>query len=423
MAVASGRWFAKNGAEIAISTTAVPWRNYVIPDLTVGVEMELLLWPTSGALWDPTPLFTRFEGDKSVSQEARQDMVEVKTVHPDPSPQAVLAELKGNIGNVVRYLNSQGVLALPLSLDPLKLVAPVAPYPFIQRITDLKHGRGPTHLQGNCSFQVNVAVGDGNAALHVHKALRGIGPLLIAMTASSPFFNRAKSGLVAMRPNIRSLCLDSGWVPEEIAETQWEEYFARRAKLCEIGPVMTTPWAHNGPMRIRPDRDFCIEFAQSEVVWDLRRAEAVVRFLRDLTRKVLESYCDGNPIVMQPFLGNKLSLGIQKNTQEAAIRGLEGKFITTTGDVVPTKRAIEGLLEWVGADDYASLLDGPSTGEALLAEFNRRHPVCAGGCSRCAETVEALCVELAVRFADQFGILPCLNLPVIPGPGGNVHAI
>src|SRR3989344_266791 len=129
MAVASGRWFAKNGAEIAISTTAVPWRNYVIPDLTVGVEMELLLWPTSGALWDPTPLFTRFEGDKSVSQEARQDMVEVKTVHPDPSPQAVLAELKGNIGNVVRYLNSQGVLALPLSLDPLKLVAPVAPYP------------------------------------------------------------------------------------------------------------------------------------------------------------------------------------------------------------------------------------------------------------------------------------------------------
>ncbi len=391
-------WRTKSGAEIPIDHTAVARKEYRIPALTVGLEQEYLC---NGLV---ASVLEHFRDSEAVGYEARADMIEVRTA-PDSDVSNVVADLARVTTAVVRVVRANGLDIIPLALHPSQVIGEASPAEFIRKVLRAKHGLATTAMQAICSLQINVAVEDGNAALFVHNALRGVGPHFLALTANSPFHAGRRSGLLATRANLRGILLDSGWVPEDIPETSWQQYFTERAKLCAIGSVYTTPWAHNLPMRIRPDRKFCIEIGWPEVVPDFARLKLLVRFTQALVRRILECYISGEPL--HPALGyRQTQMGIQKNIQEAVIRGCNGKFFDAEGNLAILRDTTHELFRWVfngSTEGFEPMFQPPPAYMALL-RFAELHPKCIAdeGCDGCLEVVNAIVAEARQRFYAQF---------------------
>ncbi|MDQ0674054.1 carboxylate-amine ligase [Pseudarthrobacter siccitolerans] len=174
---------------------------------TFGVEEELLLVdpgtgeavPVAGALWD---LYVRPMDSASgpvLTAEFQQEMIEVVT-----PPHATMAALEADIirGRAIadRAAQDVGVRVAALATSPL----PADPHPVqLRRFMAMTEEYGLTaREQLTCGCHIHVSVESAEEAVGVLDRIRIWLPVLIALSANSPFWHGKETGYASYRSQV-----------------------------------------------------------------------------------------------------------------------------------------------------------------------------------------------------------------------------
>jgi glutamate---cysteine ligase / carboxylate-amine ligase len=176
------------------TTAAAPW--------TVGIEEEVMLldpgdWSLASRVDDVLPDLSRWVADRA-SAETHGSALELAS-RPNASPSRAAAEL------------ARLRAGLAADLAPLHLRAAVAgTHPFAQwNEVEVSAGARYQSIYGSMrelarreptfALHVHVAVPDAEAAVRALRGLRAHVPLLLALSANSPFWQGRDTGLAAAR--------------------------------------------------------------------------------------------------------------------------------------------------------------------------------------------------------------------------------
>jgi len=213
-----------------------------------------------------------------------------------------------------------------------------------QRIIDTPHYRRNDEILGyvvwrNNSFGIHVHTGirGVDRAIAVNNGLRNYLPELLALSASSPFVEGVSTRLHSARTEIFTRMFPRCGVPDSFAG--WDEYEAFVRFLYTTGSIdeHTQIW-----WSVRPHLAFpTIEIRICDGQPDLEDARSLAALMHALTARIARALDEGEPLPDHP---HRL---IEENLWRAIRHGLGGEMIDlATGDVRPTRAAVERLVEW-----------------------------------------------------------------------------
>jgi glutamate---cysteine ligase / carboxylate-amine ligase len=213
-----------------------------------------------------------------------------------------------------------------------------------QRIIDTPHYRRNDEILGyvvwrNNSFGIHVhtAVRGPDRAIAVNNALRNYLPVLLALSASSPFVEGVSTRLHSARTEIFTRMFPRCGVPDSFAD--WAEYESFVRFLYETRSIdeHTQIW-----WSVRPHLAFpTIEIRICDAQPDLEEARSLTALMHALTVRVARALDEGEPL---PDYPHRL---IEENLWRAIRFGLAGELIDlSTGRVRPARAALEELIEW-----------------------------------------------------------------------------
>jgi carboxylate-amine ligase len=339
-------------------------------DFTVAVEEEF-------ALLDPDTLslVNRFEQLQAhaAGQEVEQHLV----------GELIASEAEVRTGRCESFAEAAAKMGerreqLSALADELQIVLgasgthPWSPWQ-AQRIIDTPHYRRNDELlryvvwRNNTFGQhVHVAIHGADRAVQVASAMRNFLPELLALSASSPFVEGVNSGLRSARTQIFTRAFPRCGIPDAFAD--WREYEQFVRFLYRTGSIAehTQLW-----WSVRVHLAFpTVEVRIADAQPDLGEARSLAALAFSLVARCARAVDEGEPLVWQP---NRM---IEENLWRAIRWGLSGEMIDlATGEVRPTRTALEELIEWVmpvaeelGAAPYLAVPEQNSA-ERQIARF------------------------------------------------------
>jgi carboxylate-amine ligase len=238
-----------------------------------------------------------------------------------------------------------------------------------QRIIDTEHYRrveeGLKYVawrNNTFSLHVHVGVRDLDRAVRVCDRLRAVLPLLLALSASSPFLDGRASGLHSSRSQIFGIPEVFGsWA----AYRDYIEFLFRTASIVEFTQVW---WS------IRPHLAFgTVEVRICDVQSNASDSEALAGLIVACVAQALREIDEGVPFADAP---GRL---IEENMWRAIRHGLDGRMIDLErGEEYPAAQIAERLLAWT-APVRAELGIDPELPERNSAQ--RQLAMLAGGAS------------------------------------------
>src|SRR5918998_2755763 len=208
---------------------------------TIGLEEEFQLVDPSTRELAPaieTVLDTLPSGFDLMAPELFQDCVEMRT--PVYSSVAKLTrELRGLRSEVAKAANKAGARLGGSGLHPIS-------DPFVQRFTPgeryerMEEELGAlARLQIIYALHVHVGVPDAEAAIRATNALLRHVPLLVALSANSPFWNGMDTEFSSARVKIRDASPRSGLPP---TFRSWDEFERYTEALVAMGNIPDYSW-------------------------------------------------------------------------------------------------------------------------------------------------------------------------------------
>ncbi|MCW2924955.1 MAG: glutamate--cysteine ligase [Thermoleophilia bacterium] len=186
-------------------------------------------------------------------------------------------------------------------------------------------------------LHVHVGLDCADKTMYVFNALRTELPLLLALSANSPFWQGSTTGLQSSRIKVFDAfprsgmppALDGGW-------DEWEALLARGARSGLI-PDHTYVW-----WDVRPHPDFgTIEVRICDAQTRLRDTAGLAALVQALVAWHGERFDAGQRVVE-----NVPQLLIEENRWSAARYGLDGEMVDfTTDTLVPTRQLLIQLLD------------------------------------------------------------------------------
>ena len=311
-------------------------------DLTVAVEEEF-------ALLDPDTLelTNRFEDlqDAAAGTELEEHLVgeliaseiEVKTGRCESFGEAAerMVERRAQLGALA---DAHGVALAATGTHPWSRWQD-------QRIIDTPHYRRNDELLRyvvwrNNSFGIHthIAVRGADRAVAVCNAFRNVLPELLALSASSPYYDAMDSGLHSARTQMFTKSFPRCGVPDHYGD--WDTYCRYIELLSRTRSIVeyTQVW-----WSIRPHFTFgTVEVRICDAQPDLREAQSLAALTYALAARFARAIDEGEPL---PSLAPRL---IEENMWRAIRYGLSGELIDfDTHEVVPARARIERLIEWV----------------------------------------------------------------------------
>jgi carboxylate-amine ligase len=187
---------------------------------------------------------------------------------------------------------------------------------------------------------VHVGIDDADKAIHVANGMRVHIPILLALSANSPFWRGRATGLKSSRTPIFRLLPRVGLPPRF---ESWEEYCSRLEFMVEARavPDYTYLW-----WDVRPHPN--LGTVELRVFDQQTRIEHTVGFAAlavALAHRLSVRYDDGVPSVEHPW---EL---IDDNKVRAAIVGIEGKLIEfSRGEEVDAAVMAQGVIDELSSD-------------------------------------------------------------------------
>jgi carboxylate-amine ligase len=316
--------------------------------LAVGVEEEVMLVdPLSGDLASRVgDVFEAADAEllPHLAKETHGCAVELHTA-PHDGPEAALAELA-----VLRA-------ALRSTLEPLGLrPAAAGTHPFANwRDVEAPAGsrqqevhrslRALARREPTFALHVHVAIGDPDVAVRAMNRMRAHVPLLLALSANSPFWQGRDSGLASARTPLFQAFPRAG-LPRVFAD--YEDLVGAQDGLIRSGAIPEPSFIW-WDVRLQP-RYGTLEVRVMDAQTTLDRTLALVA----LTRALVAAELTDEGLAPATLVGSYEALN--ENRFLALRDGVEAELIDPErGALVPVAAVLEGL----DVGDFAALLEDP----------------------------------------------------------------
>ncbi|MGI8460865.1 MAG: carboxylate-amine ligase [Solirubrobacterales bacterium] len=242
-----------------------------------------------------------------------------------------------------------------------------------QRIIDtphyrrLKHDLGYVARRNNTwSMHVHVGINGANRAIAVCDHLRGLLPLLLAVSANSPFLDRGDSGLHSVRTEIFTRTFPRCGVPEPFGS--WHAYAEFIELLRRTNSIVepTQLW-----WSVRPHHSFGT--VEVRICDAQTRGDESLELAALMTACVVQSALDFDAGALAEPLRQR---EIEENLWRAIRYGMDGRQIDFAAGVeVEARAALEALLSWtapaqeiIGAEPRFADANGAQRARAALAD-------------------------------------------------------
>jgi glutamate---cysteine ligase / carboxylate-amine ligase len=313
-----------------------------VPDFTVAVEEEF-------ALLDPATLglVNRFEDVQGAAKGTE--------LEPHLVGELIASEVEIRTGRCDTFADCADRLGerraqLRALLDPLDIaLSSTGAHPWSpwqeQRIIDTPHYRRNDELlryvvwrNNTFGLHVHVGVNDPDRAIRVCSALRNYLPELLAVSASSPFVEGVFTHLHSARTQIFTRMFPRCGIPDPYdGWAGFEDYVRLLYQTGSIDEHTQLWWS------VRPHLAFpTVEIRICDAQPDLREAQAVAALGYACAARYARALDEGEPVTLLP---NRL---LEENVWRAIRFGLsDGLIDLERGEVVPARRRLETLVEWV----------------------------------------------------------------------------
>jgi glutamate---cysteine ligase / carboxylate-amine ligase len=202
---------------------------------------------------------------------------------------------------------------------------------------------------------VHVGVDDPEKAIHVANGMRVHVPLLLALSANSPFWRADPTGLLSTRTPIFRAFPRVGIPPRY---DSWDDYSRRVGFMVESGAIedYTYLWYD-----VRPHPNFgTVEIRVMDGQTRLEHTLALAALVQALVKELCEHYASGEPLSSYPYEM------LDENKWLAARHGLDGDLVDLPSkDRVATKELVRRVVDRVrghseelgSADDLRGIED------------------------------------------------------------------
>ena len=208
----------------------------------VGLEMEFqLVDPVTWDLVDGVmPLLERFPGSRYVKAEFIQSSVEIAS-SPFADVASLGAEISGLVGDLDRSCRELGYRLCSVGTHPFSL-EPAAITPLARYLAIGKAGGYLGHEQICFATHVHVDVASGDEAVRLMTGLKPFLPLLIAVSASSPFWRGEDTGFAAFRHRVLASRRTYGLPPDFTTWREFERFYDTMRRADRVGGINDIHW-------------------------------------------------------------------------------------------------------------------------------------------------------------------------------------
>ncbi|WP_254862873.1 glutamate--cysteine ligase [Halovivax gelatinilyticus] len=212
--------------------------------------------------------------------------------------------------------------------------------------------RYPQHRNTTAGVHVHVGVDDADKAVWIANELRWYVPIILALSANSPFWNGYDTGLASARAKIFEGLPNTGmptYFEDFDAFDRFERRMVEHGSIDDRGELWfdVRPHTGHGTVEIRtPDGQ-----ADPEII------DAFVEYSYALVRDLGDRYDDG-----ESGTADSLRRELLDENKWRAIRdGHDATFIDRTGDgAIDLERIVESECERLGVDGIRSVFDRES---------------------------------------------------------------
>lgn len=334
------------------------------PNFTLGVEEELMI--VDGETMDLVNAIEAMLEDApagAIKPELMESVLEVST---DPCADVVEAErqLRALRAQVRDRAAQKGMAIGSAGTHPFALWEDqriVARSRYRDLISALRFVARQELIFG---MHVHVGLDDPDKAIHVANGMRVHVPVLLALSANSPFWRGDSTGLVSTRTPIFRAFPRVGIPP---AYRDWEDY-ERRIEFMVHSRVMedyTYLWYD-----VRPHPDFgTVEIRAMDSQTRLEHTVGITALVQAMVKELAEHYDAGKELTDYPWEM------LDENKWLASRHGLEGELVDLPSNErvntkALTRRLLDRLREHAQDLGSAHALDGI---EDLLARGNGAH--------------------------------------------------
>ena len=364
-------------------------------DLTVGLEEEFAI--LDPATLDLAPRFEELRDSAAVSKPELHEQITGELISSE------IEIISGRGSDLRDAQNRQRELRRALfALAAAKgaALAATGTHPWAdyrkQPIIDTEHYRrveeGLKYVawrNNTFSLHVHVGIRGGDRAVRVCDRLRPVLPLLLALSANSPFLDGRLAGLHSTRSQIFTRSFPRCGVPDAFGS--WQAYLAYIELLlrtCSIIEYTQVWWS------VRPHFAFgTVEVRICDAQSSAAESDALAALIVACIAQALRDIDEGVPFSDPP---GRL---IEENMWRAIRHGLDGRMIDfdAGGEEYPSAQIAERLLEWT-APVRAELDIEPSFGERNGAQ--RQRAMSAAGASM-QEVYESAVRETRTTYAEE----------------------
>jgi carboxylate-amine ligase len=201
------------------------------------------------------------------------------------------------------------------------------------------------------SLHVHVGVNGADRAVRVCDRLRPVLPLLLAISANSPYVDGGDSGLHTARTQTFTKSFPRCGVPDVFGSwAAWAEYVELLVRTRSIVEFTQLWWS------VRPHHDFgTVEVRICDAQTTAREADQLTALIVACVRRAAEEVDAG---AAPPDLAGRL---IEENMWRAIRYGLDGRLLDLEAPRIeefPASEAVDRLKAWTGADISLPELNG-----------------------------------------------------------------
>jgi len=213
----------------------------------------------------------------------------------------------------------------------------------------------------NNTFSVHVHVGvrGGDRAVRVCDRLRPVVPILLAVSANSPFVDGLDSGLHSARSQIFTKSFPRCGVPDAFGCWRaWADYVDLLVRTGSIVEFTQLWWS------VRPHHDFgTVEVRICDAQMTAQESDGLAALIAACVRRAAEEVDAGET---PPDLPGRL---IEENMWRAIRYGLDGRLLDIEAPRIeeyPAAEALERLKAWCGSDVMLPELNGAQRQRRML---------------------------------------------------------
>jgi glutamate---cysteine ligase / carboxylate-amine ligase len=209
------------------------------------------------------------------------------------------------------------------------------------------------------SLHVHVGVRGSDRAVRVCDRLRPVLPLLLAISANSPYIDGRDSGLHSGRSQTFTKSFPRCGIPDVFGSWQaWSEYVELLVRTGSIVEFTQLWWS------VRPHHDFgTVEVRICDAQMTAAESDGLAALIVACVRRAAEEVDAGET---PPDLPGHL---IEENTWRAIRYGLDGKLLDLEAERIeefPASETLDRLRAWSGADVTLPELNGAQRQRRLI---------------------------------------------------------